>query len=112
VSLYSTANSSRTTTFTFELVSIGATTYPSASAADSARAAVSTAGQTLLPLSQSTALATLTYDDKLGALVHHSTSTTKGSTGSTGSVGATGSASATGSQSEARGVPFTAKSSY
>jgi uncharacterized membrane protein YgcG len=95
LSLYPTSNSALIATFTFELVSIGATSYSSADAATAARDAVSTAGETLLPLSSSTALATLTFSSKTGALVHHS-APSEGSTGSTGSAGAGGSSGAGG----------------
>jgi hypothetical protein len=95
LSLYPTSNSALIATFTFELVSIGATSYSSADAATAARDAVSTAGATLLPLSSSTALATLTFSSKTGALVHHS-APSEGSTGSTGSTGAGGSSGAGG----------------
>jgi uncharacterized membrane protein YgcG len=95
LSLYPTSNSALIATFTFELVSIGATSYSSADAATAARDAVSTAGETLLPLSSSTALATLTFSSKTGALVHHS-APSEGSTGSTGSTGAGGSSGAGG----------------
>jgi hypothetical protein len=91
-----TANTALITTFTFELMSIGAINYSSAAAANQARDAVSTAGQTLVPLSSSTELQTLRFDDKIGALVHQNAPTSP-STGATGSSGATGSTAATGS---------------
>ena len=96
-----TANTALITTFTFELMSIGATNYSSAAAAKQAREAVSTAGQTLVPLSNSTELQTLRFDDKIGALVHQNVpasppSGTTGSTGSTAATGATGSSGSTG----------------
>jgi hypothetical protein len=96
-----TSNTALITTFTFELMSIGATNYSSAAAAKQARDAVSTAGQTLMPLSNSTALPTLRFDDKIGALVHQNVSTSPpsgatGSTGSTAATGATGSSGSTG----------------
>ena len=96
-----TSNTALITTFTFELMSIGATNYSSAAAAKQARDAVSTAGQTLVPLSNSTALRTLRFDDKIGALVHQNVSTSPpsgatGSTGSTAATGATGSSGSTG----------------
>jgi hypothetical protein len=91
-----TANTALITTFTFELMSIGATNYSSAAAAKQARDAVSTAGQTLVPLSSSTELQTLRFEDKIGALVHQNAPTTP-STGATGSSGSTGSTAATGS---------------
>jgi collagen type VII alpha len=114
LSLYPTANSALIATFSFELVSIGATDYSSDSAATAARNAVSTAGQTLLPLSNSTELATLSFDSKLGALVHHSVpgggSGNSGSTGSTGSHGATGASGASGASggtdSQAQAIAF------
>jgi hypothetical protein len=96
LSLTPTSNTALISTFTFELMSIGAQNFPSASAALSARDAVSTAGQTLLPLYTSTELQTLRFDDKVGALVHHSVPS-GGSTSPTGSTGATGSTAATGS---------------
>ena len=94
-----TSNTALITTFTFELMSIGATNYSSADAAKQARDAVSTAGQTLLPLSNSTELQTLRFDDKIGALVHQnvSTSPSSGATGSTGSTAATGATGSSGS---------------
>ena len=114
LSLYPTSNTALIATFSFELVSIGATSYSSDSAATAARNAVSTAGQTLLPLSSSPELATLSFDSKLGALVHHSApsggssnSSSTGSSGSTGATGATGSSGATGgTDSQAQAVAF------
>jgi hypothetical protein len=114
LSLYPTANTALIATFSFELVSIGATSYSSDSAATAARNAVSTAGQTLLPLSSSTALATLRFESKLGALVHHAApsggSSNSGSTGSSGSTGATGATGASGASagtdSQARAIAF------
>jgi hypothetical protein len=96
-----TSNTALITTFTFELMSIGATNYSSAAAAKQARDAVSTAGQTLVPLSNSTELKTLRFEDKIGALVHQNVSTSPpsgatGSTGSTAATGATGSSGSTG----------------
>jgi len=93
-----TSNTALISTFTFELMSIGATNYSSADAAQQARDAVSTAGQTLLPLSNSTELQTLRFDDKIGALVHQNapSSPSTGATGSTGSTAATGSSGSTG----------------
>ncbi|HVC84231.1 MAG TPA: hypothetical protein VNC12_03170 [Solirubrobacteraceae bacterium] len=93
-----TANTALITTFTFELMSIGATNYSSASAAKQARDAVSTAGQTLVPLSNSTELQTLRFDNKIGALVHQNAPSTPptGATGSSGSTGSTGPTAATG----------------
>jgi hypothetical protein len=93
-----TANTALIATFTFELVSIAATAYSSADAATQAREAVSTAGQTLLPLSTSTALATLRFDGKIGALVHQTPPAggVTGNAGSTAATGATGSSGATG----------------
>jgi hypothetical protein len=98
ISLTPTSNTALISTFTFELMSIGAQDFSSASAATSARDAVSAAGQTLLPLYSSTALQTLRFDDKVGALVHHSVPAggSTASTGSTGSTAATGSTGATG----------------
>ena len=90
------SNTALITTFTFALMSIGVTDYSSAGAAQQARDAVSTAGQTLLPLSNSTELATLRFDDKIGALVHQNAPSSP-STGATGSSGSTGSTAATGS---------------
>jgi hypothetical protein len=83
-----TSNTALIATFTFELMSIGAARYSSPTAALQARDNVSSAGQTLLPLSSSTELATMRFDDKVGALVPQSPS--GGSTGSSGSTGATG----------------------
>ena len=93
-----TANTALITSFIFEVMSIGATNYSSASAAKQARDAVSTAGQTLVPLSNSTELQTLRFDDKIGALVHQNAPSTSptGSTGSTGSTAATGGTGSTG----------------
>jgi hypothetical protein len=91
-----TANAALITTFTFELMSIGVTNYSSAAAAKQARDAVSTAGQTLVPLSNSTVLPTLRFDDKIGALVHQDAPSSP-STGATGSSGSTGSPGPTGS---------------
>jgi hypothetical protein len=108
LSLYPTSNSALIATFTFELVSIGATTYSSDFAAMQARDAVSTAGQTLLPLSNSTELSSLTFSAKIGALVHHSGGSSGNSTGSTGSTGTTGTTGVTGnsSNSQAVGIAF------
>ncbi len=94
-----TSNTALITTFTFELMSIGATNYSSAAAAKQARDAVSTAGQTLVPLSNSTELQTLRFEDKIGALVHQNVSTSppSGTTGSTGSTAATGASGSSGS---------------
>ena len=96
-----TANAALIATFTFELMSIGAVDYSSASAAQQARDAVSTPGQTLLPLSNSTVLKTLRFEDKIGALVHQNPPSSPpagatGSSGSTGSTAATGSSGSTG----------------
>jgi hypothetical protein len=90
------SNTALITTFTFELMSIGTTNSSSADAAQQARDAVSTAGQTLLPLSNSTELQTLRFDDKIGALVHQNAPSSP-SPGATGSSGSTGSTAATGS---------------
>jgi hypothetical protein len=98
MSLYPTSNSALIATFSFELVSIGAKTYSSDANATQARDVVSTAGQTLLPLTNSTELSTLVFSDKLGALVHH-TQHSGSSTGPTGPTGSTGSTGATNSQS-------------
>ena len=91
-----TSNTALITTFSFELMSIGVIDYSSAGAAQQARDAVSTAGQTLLPLSNSTERQTLRFDDKIGALVHQNAPSSP-STGATGSSGSTGSTAATGS---------------
>ena len=89
-----TSNTALIATFTFELMSIGAASYSSPTAALQARDNVSSAGQTLLPLSSSTELATMRFDDKVGALVPQSPS--GASTGATGSTGSSGSTGATG----------------
>jgi len=106
MSLYPTSNSALIATFSFELVSIGAKTYASDADATQARDAVSTAGQTLLPLTNSTELSTLVFSDKLGALVHHAqhSGPSTGPTGSTGSTGATGSTG--GTDSVSTGIAF------
>ena len=64
MSLAPTSNTALIATFTFELMSIAAKNYSSAGAATAARDAVSTAGQTLLPLSSSTELAAFRFDDE------------------------------------------------
>jgi hypothetical protein len=99
MSLAPTSNTALIATFTFELMSISAQTFASADAATQARDAVSTAGQALLPLSTSTALQTLQFDSKTGALVHSapSSGSTQGSTGSSGSTGTTGPTGTSGS---------------
>jgi hypothetical protein len=99
MSLTPTSNTALIATFTFELMSIGAKDFSSSSAAMQARDAVSTAGQTLLPLYSSPELQTLRFEDKVGALVHHSAPSggSPGSGGSTGSSGSTGSTGTTGS---------------
>jgi hypothetical protein len=89
-----TSNTALIATFTFELMSISAASYSSAGAALQVRDDVSSAGQTLLPLSSSTELATLRFDDKVGALVAQSPS--GGSTGASGSTGSSGSSGSTG----------------
>jgi hypothetical protein len=89
-----TSNTALIATFTFQLMSISATSFPSADAAKQARDAVSSAGQTLIPLSNSTELATLRFDDKIGALVHQAPPA--GSTGASGSTGSSGSSGSTG----------------
>jgi uncharacterized membrane protein YgcG len=91
-----TSNAALITTFSFELMSIGVIDYSSADAAQQARDAVSTAGQTLLPLSNSTERQTLRFDDKIGALVHQNAPSSP-SAGATGSSGSSGSTAATGS---------------
>jgi hypothetical protein len=98
MSLTPTSNTALISTFTFELMSIGAENFSSSDAATEARTAVSTAGQTLLPLYNSTALQTLRFDANIGALVHHSVPAGGSgvSTGSTGSTAATGNTGATG----------------
>lgn len=96
MSLTPTSNTALIATFTFEVMSISAKDFSSSSAAMQARDAVSTAGQTLLPLYNSPELQTLRFDDNTGALVHHSVPS-GGSGGSTGSSGATGSTGASGS---------------
>ena len=96
MSLAPTSNTALIATFTFELMSIGAKDFSSSGAATQARDAVSTAGQALLPLYNSPELQTLRFDDKTGALVHHSVPS-GGSGGSTGSSGATGTTGSTGS---------------
>jgi hypothetical protein len=95
MSLTPTSNTALISTFTFELMSISAQNFSSASAATQARDAVSTAGQTLLPLYSSSELQTLRFDDKTGALVHHS-APAGGSGGAGGSTGPSGSTAATG----------------
>jgi cell division septation protein DedD len=118
LSLYPTANTALISTFSFELVSIGATTYASDGDANQARNAVSTAGQTLLPLSNSSELSTLSFESKIGALVHHTAPSGShgGSTGSTGATGSTGSSGSTagtggtgGVESQATAVFFAAR---
>ena len=89
-----TSNTALIATFTFELMSIGTANFSSADAALQARDNVSSAGQTLLPLSSSTELATLRFDDTVGALVAQSPPT--GSTGASGSTGSSGSSGSTG----------------
>ena len=103
LSLYPTSNTALIATFSFELSAIGANTYSSAAAATQARDAVSTAGQTLLPLSHSSALSTITFESKIGALVHHAAPPGNpiGSSGATGSTGPTGSTGASGSNGTA-----------
>jgi hypothetical protein len=98
MNLAPTSNTALIATFTFELMSISANNFSSSAAATQARQAVSTAGQTLLPLSNSSALATLRFDSKVGALVHQSPTSagSTGSSGATGSTGSTGSSGATG----------------
>jgi hypothetical protein len=98
MSLTPTSNTALISTFTFELMSISAQNFSSASAATQSRDAVSSAGQTLLPLYASSALQTLRFDDKTGALVHHSAPAggSGGSTGSSGSTSATGATGTTG----------------
>jgi len=83
-----TSNSALIATFTFQVAAIGVKNYSAANEASAARAAVSSAGQTLLPLSGSPELASFHFDGAIGALVFHATPT--GSTGSTGSTSATG----------------------
>jgi hypothetical protein len=120
ISLYPTANTALIATFSFELVSIGATSYSSDSAATAARNSISSSGQTLLPLSGSPELATLVFESKLGSLVHHSApsggSSNSGSTGASGATGATGatgsSGSAAGSDSQARGIAFAVRRAH
>jgi hypothetical protein len=108
MSLAPTSNTALIATFTFELMSISAQTFPSAGDALAARDAVSTTGQALLPLSTSTALETLRFDDKVGALVKQSPPTA-GSIGTTGSTGSTGGGSSQGGNSVRfpRGITFT-----
>jgi len=101
MSLAPTSNTALIATFTFELMSIAAKDFSSASAAMEARDAVSTAGQTLLPLYSSPELQTLRFDDKTGALVHHSVPAA-GSTGSSGSTGSTGSSGSAGTTNAVR----------
>jgi hypothetical protein len=96
MSLTPTSNTALIATFTFELMNIAAKDFSSASDATQARDAVSTAGQTLIPLYNSPELQTLRFDDNTGALVHHS-APSGGSGGSTGSSGSTGATGATGS---------------
>jgi hypothetical protein len=114
LSLYPTANTALIATFTFELVSIGSSSYSTDSAATQARDAVSSAGQTLLPLSQSSALETLSFDSKVGALVHHSApsggSSGAGASGTTGASGSTGATGASGGgDDEVAGLAFAVK---
>jgi hypothetical protein len=113
MSLTPTSNTALISTFTFELMSIAAQDFSSTSAATQARDAVSTAGQTLLPLYNSSELQTLRFDEKTGALVHHSAPSggSGGSTGSSGTTGATGTTGASGTtnaQRFAAGVTFAA----
>jgi hypothetical protein len=92
-----TANSALIATFTFEVGSIGVKNYSSTTAADAARAAVSSTGQTLLPLSGSTELPSFRFDGTLGALVYKAvTNGVTGATGSTGTTGLTGTTGTTG----------------
>jgi hypothetical protein len=111
LSLSPTSNSALIATFSFELQSIGVANFSSEDAATQARDAVSSAGQTLLPLSDSSALPDFTFESSLGALVYHSSpsggsSGATGNTGATGTTGATGSAGSSGAQSEAFGIAF------
>jgi hypothetical protein len=109
MSLAPTSNTALIATFTFELMSISAQSFPSAGDALAARDAVSATGQTLIALSPSTALQTLRFDDKIGALVKQSPPTA-GSTGTTGATGATGTSGSTqsgGSEQFPRGITFT-----
>jgi hypothetical protein len=111
LSLYPTSNTALIATFSFELAAIGANTYSSVAAATQARDAVSTAGQTLLPLSHSSALSTVSFESKIGALVHHaapsgSPTGPSGATGPTGSTGATGSNGANGTATNARRLSY------
>jgi hypothetical protein len=91
-----TSNTALVATFTFELMSISATKYSSAAVALRARDNVSTAGQSLVQLSNSSALTTLRFDDKVGALVQVRSGGTGGATGSSGASGSAGATGATG----------------
>jgi hypothetical protein len=105
LSLAPTSNTALISTFTFELMSIGAETFSNSGAAMQAREAVSTPGQALLPLSTSTVLSTLHFDANTGALVEHAPSGggSGGSTGSSGSTGASGPTGASGSNGPSGG---------
>lgn len=85
-----TSNTALIATFTFEVASIGVANYPSAAAAKGARDAVSSDGQTLLPLAGSTELGAVHFDDVIGALTFQPHSGATGATGSTGSSGPSG----------------------
>lgn len=88
------SNTALIATFTFEVGSISAKGYSSASGALSARNATSSSGQTLLPLIGSTELADFHFDAATGALSFKQGSSGSGATGSNGTsavVGATSS---------------------
>ena len=87
-----TSNTALIATFTFEVASIGVANFPSASAAKGARDAVSSDGQTLLPLAGSTELGAFHFDDAIGALTFQPHSGATGATGATGSSGTSGAA--------------------
>jgi hypothetical protein len=92
------SNTALIATFTFEVGSIGAKSYSSASAALNARGATSSSGQTLLPLIGSTELTDFHFDPAIGALTFKAGSSGSGATGSNGTNAIVGSDGSTGAQ--------------
>jgi hypothetical protein len=92
------SNTALIATFTFEVGSISAKSYSSASDALNARNATSSSGQTLLPLIGSTELTDFHFDSAIGALSFKSGATGSGATGSNGTSAVVGSGGSTSAQ--------------
>jgi hypothetical protein len=104
--LTSTPDSAPAAPFTFTVESIGAAGFANAATASAERKETSSAGATLLPLHDSSALGAFHFDSARGALVFEPqpASGASGATGATGSSGDAGTAAGVTGASGATGV--------